>query len=117
MAESALRIDAEELPDDDVVILRLSGRIDSRTCDDLQQTLQALFAEGHRRLVLDLSKIDYFSSAGLGIFINTSIAAKESHGNIVLMNPSKPVSTLLNLIGMHDQLSIAHDFNAALEML
>ena len=111
-----LDIEIEELEEDGIVMMRLTGRIDARTCDTLQKAIQEVFNSGFFRLVLDVSKIEYFSSAGLGVFINCSSRAIENEGNIVLMNPPPQVSTLLMLIGAGDTLSIARDFNGALAM-
>jgi anti-sigma B factor antagonist len=116
MKVKGLEIEIEEIEEDGIVMMRLFGRIDTRTCDTLQKAIQEVFNSGFYRIVLDVSKIEYFSSAGLGVFINCSTRATENDGNLVLMNPPPQVSTLLMLIGATDTLSIAPDFPSALTM-
>ncbi|HYG74120.1 MAG TPA: STAS domain-containing protein [Planctomycetota bacterium] len=117
MAGNDLLIELEEVPDRNLVVMHLTGRIDSRTCNDLQEELEILFGNGVCRVILNLEAIDYFSSAGLGLFINVSVGARERNGNIVLMSPSKCILQLLHLIGVHDELSIAHDYQSAVRLL
>jgi ABC-type transporter Mla MlaB component len=49
-----------------IVILHLDGTLDGATFKNLIEKAQTLFAEGARNLILDLTKLSFISSAGLG---------------------------------------------------
>jgi len=49
----------------DAVLLTASGRIDLSNADDFREALSAALAKATSALVLDLSGVDYISSAGL----------------------------------------------------
>ena len=52
----------------DIVTLNLSGRLDSTTAKTFEDTILGRIESGDRRLVIDLSQLDYISSAGLRVF-------------------------------------------------
>ena len=99
------------------MILHLSGRINSHTCDQLQETIHCIFRQGCFRIILDLAGIEYFSSAGLGVVINSISTAQENGGNVVMLKPSVQVSTMIGLIGLGDDLLTAYDLPSAFSYL
>ena len=59
-----------------------------------------LFDQNHYRLIVDLSGLDYISSAGAGVFIGAIGTAQENDGNIILMRPSPNVKEVFDLLGL-----------------
>ena len=67
------------------VVLHVEGRLDQDTCVDFTRDLMThVDAAGHDggAVVLDLSSLDYVSSAGLRCFMLASRQAKAHHGRI-----------------------------------
>jgi anti-sigma B factor antagonist len=67
------------------VVLQASGRLDQDTCDGFRGDLMGHVEKaGHDggAIVLDLSALEYVSSAGLRCFMLASRAAKAQHGRI-----------------------------------
>jgi len=52
--------------DEPVLTMHLSGRLDTETHEMLLEAARAAHAAGARRLLLDLSDIEFITSAGLG---------------------------------------------------
>jgi anti-anti-sigma regulatory factor len=52
-------------PSADVAVVGLEGELDASNYRDLIELGQGLYAEGARRLVLDLSALTYMSSSGI----------------------------------------------------
>lgn len=50
-------------------LVEISGRIDSNTAPQLEQTLKKIIDEGRYRIVVDLAETDFMSSAGLRALI------------------------------------------------
>jgi anti-sigma B factor antagonist len=67
------------------VVLQVAGRLDQDTCDgfrtDLMKHVEAAARDGGA-IVLDLSKMEYVSSAGLRCFMLASRQAKSQQGRI-----------------------------------
>ena len=60
-----------------VTVMSVSGRLDSVTSGALETEVTNRIAAGQTRLVLDLTALDYISSAGLRVFL---IAARTLRG-------------------------------------
>ena len=93
-----MNIEARELKH--VSIVKVSGRVDSATAPNLDQTLQGLLNAGRSHLVLDLETVDYMSSAGLRVLVATQKAAKKAGGRLALAALSARVKEVLDLAGL-----------------
>ncbi len=95
----AFQILKEKLPDS-VVILTVRGFLDAHTFEELEKTINDLFENSVYKLAVDLSGLDYISSAGAGVFIGAIGTAQENDGNIILMKPSANVKEVFDLLGL-----------------
>ena len=86
--------------EDDVTLLIVRGFLDAHTFEELEKTINDLFDSGSHKLMVDLSGLDYISSAGAGVFIGAIGTAQENNGNIILMNPSSNVKEVFDLLGL-----------------
>ncbi len=89
----------EEATEDGVAVLSLSGRLDAMTVPSIEQ--QLLQAAAHRRpgLVLDLSGLDYTSSAGLRLLLRTAKQARAAGVRIALAALRPTVGEVLAVSG------------------
>jgi len=60
----------------DAILAMASGRIDLSNADDFTKALSAALTETKTALIMDLSKVDYMSSAGLRSLMITLKASK-----------------------------------------
>ena len=74
-----------------------AGRIDSNTSAEFEQRLMTRDAEA--RLVVDLSGVDYISSAGLRVFLILAKKMKAFGGRLVLCALPPPVKQVFDLSG------------------
>ena len=90
----------------DTVVVAPDGRLDHDNCDafrtGMQPHLQKAAASG-QRIVLDLSRLEYVSSAGLRCFM---LAAKQapSHGGKIVLAALRPVVAEIFQISRFDML-------------
>ena len=96
-----------------VDLIEVSGRIDSSNAPELDETLKQLADQDRPQLVLNLSQVDYMSSAGLRAIVTALRAAKKSGGNVHLSQPSDRVREVLELAGLHTLFQIYEDDTAA----
>lgn len=82
------------------VLLKVKGRVDSATASKLAETLNSLVASGHFKFVLDLSEVDFMSSAGLRVLIATQKTCKRyNRGQVVLALVPQRIYEALDLAG------------------
>jgi anti-sigma B factor antagonist len=85
---------------DQIELIKVEGYLDAHTFEQLDNCMLDLFSKNKVRLVVDLNKVDYISSAGAGVFIGNIGRAQDSGGNIILLNPSENVKEVFELLGL-----------------
>ena len=73
-----------------------SGRITSATSDSLQNTIRELIP-GAKRIVLDLTEVNYIDSSGLGALVSVYLAASRAQCVLELANPRQRIRDLFEL--------------------
>jgi anti-sigma B factor antagonist len=104
-----MEITIRELKQVDVVAV--SGRVDTNTAPKLDQALKGLIENGRYKLVLDLSGVEYMSSAGLRAMVSCLREVKKGvrMGDLRLANPSERVADVLDLAGLDEVFEIYED--------
>jgi len=87
-------------------VVKVTGRVDSDTAPDLDDTLGQLQREGHQRIVLDLGGVDFLSSAGLRAIVKAYQTAGKSGGDVRLGPISHPVEVVLHTLGFDKTLKL-----------
>jgi anti-sigma B factor antagonist len=82
-----------------VHVVEVRGRIDSSTASDFDQTVMDLIEQGKKNLVLDLSEVEFLSSAGLRTMVSARKAVQPG-GAIRLAGPSQRVKDTLEIAGL-----------------
>ncbi len=81
-------------------LVKVSGRVDSATAPKLAETLEAITNDGRFKIVLDMTEVEYMSSAGLRVLISTQKTCKRyNRGEIVLAVVPQRVYDALDLAG------------------
>ena len=90
-----------------MMVLQLSGRLDGRAAQLLQQRCTEIRSQGVRHLALDLGKITFLASSGLGVFLAETEEFKEAGGTLYLVAISPVVASVVNLLNVGRFLSLA----------
>lgn len=100
------------------VVVSVAGELDVLTSPHLKDGIDAALAKGPAVLVIDLSEVEFLSSAGMAVLVAAREQAEDSHVKfgVVASGPatSRPLTLigLAEVIGMHPTLGEAR---AALE--
>jgi anti-sigma B factor antagonist len=87
---------------DSDVTLALIGRLDSVTQSDLKQELEKIFETKIATLTLDLSALEYLSSAGLRVFLFAKKKMIEMGGKMQIVGANENVNEILQISGYAD---------------
>lgn len=82
-----------------VLILKFDGRFDTQTANQGQAAIDAEVAKGWKYLVLDLTRLDFISSAGLRVLLKTSKTLKSAGGELRVHGPNETVREIFQISG------------------
>jgi uncharacterized protein (TIGR02172 family) len=95
------------LVQDNRLILKPEGRIDTTTAPDFQtQALAIISQTAFSALVIDLAKVAYISSAGLRVFLLLSKQLTSNQQKISLINASSELMEIFQMTGFSEMLAI-----------
>ena len=81
-------------------MIALNGRVDSSTAPQLAEALEAVTGAGRHKIVLDMSELEYMSSAGFRALLSNQRECKRyNRGEIVLACVPSRVKEALELAG------------------
>ena len=80
----------------------MAGVIDASTVTLFQERLEQVRKDGVNKLILDISKIKYVNSTGLGSLVKFSDAFREAGGGIVLVRVPGKVRIVVEMLGLHE---------------
>lgn len=83
----------------------LEGRLDTLTAPELEESLSSAL-EGIKELVLDLSGLEYLSSAGLRVVLSTFKTVSAAEGKMTICNANEMVSKVFELTGFGSIIAI-----------
>jgi anti-anti-sigma factor len=89
-----------------ITFLHLNGRLDATTANQLDQTIREIFTGGAKRLVVDLTKLSYISSAGLRVFLSAAKQTKSVEGKLALFGLSEEVKQIFDISGFSSILPV-----------
>ena len=97
-----------------IAIVAPSGRIDTTTSGALEDAVRRVVDTGARRLVVDLSAVEYISSAGLRVFLVLAKRLRDLQGRLVLCGMTEPVRQVFQLAGFMPLFRVESTQDAAL---
>jgi anti-sigma B factor antagonist len=100
---------------EDVVVLNVSGRITLGEGNVmLREIVRELAENGNKRIVLNLSEVNYIDSSGLGELVKTHTTMRNKGGELKLTNLNKRVHDLLQMTRLSAVFDIHNDEAGAL---
>ena len=100
--------------DGDVAIVRLYGRFDSSAAASAEAGLNAALGTGAPHLAIDMTGLEYISSAGLRVLLVMAKKVQQARGKIALFGLNPNVREVFSVSGFDSIFSIQPDATAAL---
>ena len=95
-------------------LLSVQGKVDSYTAPDLTKAIESLNDNGQFKIVLDLTELEYMSSAGFrALLIGQRNCKRYNRGEIVLARVPKKIMDALELTGFTQLFKMFDDVTAA----
>jgi anti-anti-sigma factor len=87
-------------PGDEVLELRLTGRVDATWGEHLSATIEKAVRAGSHRVALNCAGVDYISSLGIGVIVTQYKLLKSVNGSLIITEPSKFVRQIITTVGL-----------------
>lgn len=84
---------------DQVKIVDFNGNLDTNTAPQAESLLKDLVDGGDKKILINLLKLDYISSAGLRVFLATAKQLKTEGGEMRLCNLNETVQEIFDISG------------------
>lgn len=86
-------------PANDLLIVAIKGELDTNTSSQLEAALQEQLQGGARRIVLDMTAMDYVSSVGLRVCLAYLKKLKAEAGSLMLAGLNEEVQEVFDMAG------------------
>ncbi len=94
--------------------IALRGELDVGTAPELASAIDMARAHGLRRILVDLTGLEFCDSTGLRALIGAAQELRIARGRLTVVCPDEgPVSRLLGLTGMRETLDVYRDVAVA----
>jgi stage II sporulation protein AA (anti-sigma F factor antagonist) len=101
----------------DISVVSPQGRLDSVTSTNFERDLLAYIESGATRVLIDFSKLDYISSAGLRSVLLAAKRIRASGGRMSLCSLNHQIAEVFDISGFSSILDIQPSYDAAVTRL
>ena len=96
-----------------VHVVHVAGEVDVTSAAILRDALEALIADGRRRLTLDLTEVTFMDSTGLGIVVGRLKRLARHGGTMTVAAAHERVVRVFTITGLDQLLEIHPDLESA----
>ena len=82
-------------------VLKLKGRLDASSAEDMKEQVSALARDKCVNLVIDMDAIEFVDSSGLGSLVASLRSVNKLGGNIKIASLQDPVRAIFELTRLH----------------
>ena len=90
----------------EVRLVDLEGEVDVYSSTQLKQDLAQIINEGAKYIVLNLSRVEYLDSTGLGLLIGALKRLRENEGDLVIVSPNSRIMRVFEITGLYKVFNI-----------
>ena len=87
-------------------VVLVDGEVDVSNADQLRTVLDGRVEDAPTELVVDLSKVPYIDSTGIGVLVGAANRAAEKNVRFEVANPQRNVERVLGLLGVSNDLNV-----------
>jgi anti-sigma B factor antagonist len=97
----------------DILVLDMTGRLDTSTSGSAHDAIVDFTKTQPKKVVLNLAKLDYVSSAGLRVILTLAKLLQSSNGELKICHPNGSVNEVLQTSGFNSLIKIFDDESLA----
>ncbi len=86
--------------DGDAYVVELAGEIDVYTSPKVKEAMTELIDQGHYHFIMNLEKVRYIDSTGLGVLISALKRVREFGGSVSLVCTNPQIKKIFDITGL-----------------
>ncbi len=96
------------------VLLVSPGRmLDNNNAPVMFETLKTALSQGFKYVIVDMSRLEFLSSAGVGAILGAVKVFRDINGDIIIINASETVLHIFQMLDIADYLTVKHSWAEA----
>lgn len=81
-------------------VIEVGGEVDVYTAPKLRESIVSAVDEGHNRLVVDVEKVDFLDSTGLGVLVGSLKRARSEGGSLDIVCTQERILKIFDITGL-----------------
>lgn len=104
--------------DEELILISLKGNLmGKQQVESLLEEIDFFFNEGLKKIIIDLSEMEYMNSTGLNVLINIFTQARNKGGEVIITNIPEKINQLLIITKLNSIFNIEKTVEAAKKIL
>ena len=87
------------------VVIYIEGRMDTNSSPKVMEEVEK-YVNTAQKIILDIEKVDYVSSAGLRVFVMAGQQIIANGGELNVRNVANPIAEIFEMTGFNNMLTI-----------
>jgi anti-sigma B factor antagonist len=100
MTGDGMDLDLNVRKEGDHAILEVAGEIDVYTAPKLREKLIELVSDGSHNIIVDLEKVDFLDSTGLGVLVGGLKRVRNHDGSLQLVCTQEKILKIFRITGL-----------------
>lgn len=100
--------------DGEHIILEVGGEVDVYTAPKLRERLVELVGQGHYQLIVDMTKVEFLDSTGLGVLVGGLKRVRSHDGSLALVCDQERILKIFRITGLTKVFTIYESRDEAL---
>jgi anti-anti-sigma factor len=102
---------------DGIICFQIEGRLDAESAPEAEILVKGALKQGGQRLLFDMSKMDYISSAGLRVILMAVKDVRNKKGKVVLCGLTPYVKEIFDVSNFSSIIPITDSVEAGLQQM
>lgn len=99
----------------DIFVIEISGEVDIYNCGELKQLFSKKIENGGRKFIINMDKLTYIDSSGIGTLIFMKTTVSKFKGEMVIINVKDSVKKIFDLTKLTTFFKIMEDEQQGVE--
>jgi stage II sporulation protein AA (anti-sigma F factor antagonist) len=91
---------------DEILVINPGRMLDNNNAHVMVETITSAQAKGYKFIIIDMSGLEFLSSAGVGSILGTVETSREMGGDVILCSLSGTILHVLEVLDLADFLTI-----------
>jgi anti-sigma B factor antagonist len=113
--EEAVDLKLDHRNQDGIEIVDVEGEIDVYTAPRLRELLIELVTDGHHRLVVNMEKVEFLDSTGLGVLVGGLKRVRAHDGSLDLVCTQERILKIFRITGLTKVFEISSTVDEAID--